>query len=195
MLTRLGELARTERRDSRAHERWHEALAVDPTCWPATLSLAEADSDAGLPLAALVRLEALPPAVQALPRVRRAAARLYEGAGRRRETDRVLEELARERRVDVDLLHQLAGRARARGDGGEARARLAAAAALRPDLPSLEIELARLFEGAGEQQRARSTLEAVAARVPDDPATLVALGKLLHRLGDGAGAIERCAPR
>jgi tetratricopeptide (TPR) repeat protein len=191
LLTRLGELARTERRDSRAHERWQEALAVDPTCWPATLSLAEADSDAGLPLAALVRLEALPPAVQALPRVRRVAARLYEAAGRRRETDRVLEALVRERRVDVDLLHQLAGRARARGDGGESRARLAAAAALRPDLPSLEIELGRLFEGAGEQQRARSTLEAVAARLPDDPATLVALGKLLHRLGDGAGAIDR----
>jgi transglutaminase-like putative cysteine protease/tetratricopeptide (TPR) repeat protein len=191
LLTRLGELARTERRDSRAHERWQEALAVDPTCWPATLSLAEADSDAGLPLAALVRLEALPPAVQALPRVRRAAARLYEAAGRRRETDRVLEALARERRVDVDLLHQLAGRARARGDGGEARARLAAAAALRPDLPSMEVELGRLFEGAGEQQRARSTLEAVAARLPDDPGTLVAVGKLLHRLGDAAGAIER----
>ena len=190
LLTRLGELARTERRDSRAHERWQEALAVDPTCWPATLSLAEADSDAGLPLAALVRLEALPPAVQTLPRVRRVAARLYEAAGRRRETDRVLEALVRERRVDVDLLHQLAGRARARGDGGESRARLAAAAALRPDLPSLEIELGRLFEGAGEQQRARSTLEAVAARLPDDPATLVALGKLLHRLGDGAGAID-----
>ncbi len=190
-MTRLGELARTERRDDRAHEQWHEALALDAGCWQATLAVAEAEVDAGLPLAALVRLEVLPPAVQALPRVRRVAARLYEAAGRRREADRAIEALARERRVDVDLLHQLAGRARARGDGEEARARLAAASALRPDLPSLDVERARLFEGAGEPQRARSTLEALAVRLPDDPTTLVALGKLLHRLGAAPEAIER----
>ena len=69
--------------------------------------------------------------------------------------------------------------------------RLAAAAALRPDLPSLEIELARLDEGAGEGARALAGLTALAGRLPDDPATLIALGKLLHRLGRTDEALVR----
>ncbi len=69
--------------------------------------------------------------------------------------------------------------------------RLAAAAALRPDLPSLEIELARLDEGAGEGARALAGLTALAGRLPDDPSTLIALGKLLHRLGRTDEALVR----
>ena len=191
VLARLGEIARAERRQSRAAQAWHEALALDPACWPAALALAEDEADASLALAGLARVQALPPEIQALPRVRRATARLYEAVGRSREAARVLEDIARERRTDVDLLHQLAVRARQAGDGAEARARLAAAAALRPDLPSLEIELAKLFEGAGEDQRALSTLTGLATRLPDDPHTLVALGKLLHRMGRGGEALER----
>src|SRR5580692_2300737 len=191
LLARLGELARTERREARAAESFREALAIDPGCWPATLAMADEESEAALPLAALARFESLPAAVQALPRVRRAAARLYEAAGRRSASDRTLAALAGERRQEVDLLHQLAARARARGDGAEARTRLAAAAALRPDLPSLEIELARFDEGAGEGARALASLTALAARLPDDPATLIALGKLLHRLGRTDEALGR----
>ena len=149
LLARLGELARTERRETRATESFRSALALDAGCWPAALALADQESEAALPLAALARLEALPPAVQALPRVRRAAARLYEAAGRRSASDRLLAALSDERRIEVDLLHQLAARARARGDGAEARARLAAAAALRPDLPSLAIELGAVRRGGG----------------------------------------------
>ena len=134
LLGRLGELARTERRETRATESFRSALALDAGCWPAALALADQESEAALPLAAVARLEALPPAVQALPRVRRAAARLYEAAGRRSASDRLLAALSEQRRIEVDLLHQLATRARARGDGAEARVRLAAAAALRPDL-------------------------------------------------------------
>jgi transglutaminase-like putative cysteine protease/Flp pilus assembly protein TadD len=118
-------------------------------------------------------------------------ARLYEAAGRRTEAERVLGALAGERRADVDLLHELAGWARARGDGPAATARLAAAAALRPDLPSLPIELARFYEGAGDSERALATLSALAARLPDDPPTLVALGKLLRRMGRTGEALER----
>src|SRR6185437_13399818 len=135
LLARLGELARTERREARAAEAFRAALA---------------------------RLEALPGAVRALPRVRRAAARLYEAAGRRSDSDRELGALAEGRRLEVDLLHQLAARARARGDRREARARLAAAAKLRPDLPSLWVELARLDEGTGDPEQARAELTAVA---------------------------------
>jgi transglutaminase-like putative cysteine protease/tetratricopeptide (TPR) repeat protein len=191
LLARLGELARTERRETRATESFRSALAFDAGCWPATLALADQESEATLPLAALARVEALPAAVQALPRVRRAAARLYEAAGRRSTSDRLLTALSNERRIDVDLLHQLAARARARGDAGEARARLATAAALRPDLPSLTVELARFEEGAGEGARALAGLTALAERLPDDPSTLVALGKLLHRLGRTDDALVR----
>ena len=118
LLARLGELARTERRETRATESFRSALALDAGCWPAVLALADQESEATLPLAALARVEALPAAVQALPRVRRAAARLYEAAGRRSASDRLLTALSDERRSEVDLLHQLAARARARGDAG-----------------------------------------------------------------------------
>ncbi|HEX3903308.1 MAG TPA: DUF3857 domain-containing protein [Polyangia bacterium] len=191
LLARLGELARTERREARATESFRQALTIDPGCWPAALALADDESEAALPLAAVARLEALPAAVRTLPHVRRAAARLYEAAGRRGESDRELTALAGERRQEVDLLHQLAVRARARGDGREARARLAAAAALRPDLPSLTVELARFDEGAGDAEQARAELTALAARLPDDPETLIALGKLLHRLGRTDEALGR----
>src|SRR5579871_2393677 len=183
LLARLGELARTERREARAAEALRAALALDAGCWPAALAVADDEAEAALPLAALARLESLPAAVRALPRVRRAAARLYEVAGRRSDSDRELRALADDRRLEVDLLHQLAARARARDDASEARARLAAASALRPDLPSLAIDLARNQEGAGDAEGARAVLSAVAARLPDDPATLIALGKLLHRMG------------
>jgi transglutaminase-like putative cysteine protease len=191
LLARLGEEARTERREVRAAESLRAALAVDPGCWPAVLALAGEESEAGLPLAALAQLQALPAAVRTLPRVRRTEARLDEAAGRREESDRVLAALAGERQLEVDLLHQLASRARARGDGREARARLAAAAELRPDLPSLTLDLARLDEGAGEASRAAATLGALAARLPDDPATAIALGKLLRRLGRTEEALGR----
>ncbi len=183
LLARLGVSARAARRDARALEAWREALAVDPTCWAASLAIAQEEADAGLPLTAVTRLEGLLPQSRALQRVRRAAVRLYDAAGRQREADRVLLDLAGDRRRDTDLMHQLSIRARRRGDGEEARTRLAAVVALRPDVPSLEIELARLLEGAGEAERALATLKGLAARLPDEPSALVALGKLLHRQG------------
>jgi transglutaminase-like putative cysteine protease/Flp pilus assembly protein TadD len=189
LLARLGVTARAARRDAAALEAWRDALAIDPDCWTASLAIAQEEADAGLPLTAVTRLEALPAHSRNLSRVRRAAVRVYDMAGRQREADRVLADLAHDRRRDVDLMHQLSIRARRRGDGEEARARLAGAAALRPDLPSLEIELGRLLEGAGDTQRALATLRELAARLPDEPAALVALGKLLHRTGKGDEAL------
>jgi len=189
LLARLGATARAARRDTRALAAWREALAIDPDCWTAGLALAQEESDAGLPLTAVTRFEALPAFSRALPRVRRAAVRLYDAAGRQREADRVLADLALERRRDIDLMHQLSIRARRRGDGGEARTQLSAVVALRPDVPALTIELARLLEGAGDTQRALATLRELAARLPDEPAAQVALGKLLHRLGKGDEAM------
>jgi transglutaminase-like putative cysteine protease/tetratricopeptide (TPR) repeat protein len=188
---RLGLLARTERREARAAAALEGALALEPRCWTASLAVAEEAAEAGLPLAALDRLEHLGPDARALPRVRRALARLYESAGRRADAERALDELARDRQADVDILHEQSGWARARGDGATAAERLAAAVALRPDLPSLAIELARLEEGTGAPERALATLSALAARVPDDPQTLIALGKLLRRTGRTAEALAR----
>ena len=59
LLARLGVAARAARRDARALEAWREALAIDPTCWPASLAIAQEEADAGLPLTAVTRLEAL----------------------------------------------------------------------------------------------------------------------------------------
>ncbi|HEY4392455.1 MAG TPA: DUF3857 domain-containing protein [Polyangia bacterium] len=191
LLARLGEEARTERREARAAESFRAALALDAGCWPAVLALAGEESEAGLPLAALARMGTLPAAVRALPRARRTEARLDEAAGRRGESDRVLGALCEGRQLEVDLLHQLAARARARGDAREARARLAAAAELRPDLPSLALDLARIDEGAGDAARAVAGLAEVAARLPDDPATAIALGKLLRRQGRTDEALGR----
>jgi len=190
LLARLGVAARAARRDAAALDAWREALSIDPACWTASLAIAQEEADAGLPLTAVTRLEALPARSRTLPRVRRAAVRLYDMAGRQREADRVLADLVHDRRRDTDLLHQLSIRARRRGDGDEARTRLAAAAVLRPDLPSLEIELGRMFEGAGDLPRALATLRELAARLPDEPAALVALGKLLHR----AGKVDEALP-
>jgi len=189
LLARLGAAARAARRDTHALATWREALAIDPDCWTAGLAIAQEESDAGLPLTAVTRFEALPAFAGALPRVRRAAVRLYDAAGRQRDADRVLAELALERRRDTDLMHQLSIRARRRGDGAEARTRLSAIVALRPDVPSLAIELARLLEGAGDAQNALATLRDLAARLPDEPAAQVALGKLLHRTGKGDEAL------
>ena len=58
-------------------------------------------------------------------------------------------------------------------------------------MPSLQIELARLFEGDGDRVGALATLTAAVDRMPDEPATLVAQGKLLHRMGRAADGLER----
>jgi transglutaminase-like putative cysteine protease/Flp pilus assembly protein TadD len=132
---------------------------------------------------ALARVEALPELVRAVPRVRRPWARLLDAAGRTREADGLLEELARSRQHDIELLHELAARARSRGDEATFIARLAEAAALRPDLPSLSIDLSRAQEGTGELARAREALEAAARHLPGDAGVLASLGKLLLRQG------------
>jgi tetratricopeptide (TPR) repeat protein len=191
LLTRLGDTARAQRRDAVAVARWREALALDPGCWPAALALADEEQTAGLPLVALARVAALPEAARAVSHVRRQWARLLDTAGRTQRADRLLEELTATSRHDVELLHELATRARNRGDARAFVARLSEAAALRPDLPSLSIDLSRALEGQGEGARAREVLLALAARLPDDAGVLGTLGKLLHRQGRRDEALVR----
>ncbi len=155
------------------------------------MALAEEEQSAGLPLVALARVEALSEATRAVPRVRRQWARLLDAAGRTRDADRTLDELAVVRRHDVELVHELATRARNRGDARAFVARLSEAAALRPDLPSISIDLARALEGAGEGARALEVLDSLAGRLPDDAGVLAHLGKLLHRQGRRDEALAR----
>jgi cellulose synthase operon protein C len=191
ILARMGDTARSQRRDAVALERWRQALQIDPACWPASLALADEEQGAGFPQVAVARIEALPDDVRGVPRVRRQLARLLEMAGRHRDAEHLLDDLARQRQHDVELGHQLAARARVRGDTGQFIARLAAAAALRPDLPSLSLELGRALEGAGQTAQAITVLTELAARLPDDPGVLAQLGKLLHRLGRRDEALVR----
>ena len=188
---RLADLARGGRGETRAMALLREALAVDPGGWPAAVAMADAESDAGLSLAALARLKALSDGVRRLAAVRRVWIRVADAAGLRPDAARELAALADERRADVDIQDQAARWARARGDGAEAKVRLGAAAALRPDLPALSIELARLEEGAGQTAEARARLSALAERLADEPTVLVALGKFLHRTGDPSAGLVR----
>src|SRR5207248_5307116 len=115
-LSRLGELARQHRREAAAATSWRQALQADPACWPASVAIAFDEQGAGLASAALLRLEALPPSVQQVPRVARARARVLEALGRRDESEAVLTGLGQVRRSDLDLLQEVAGARRNRGD-------------------------------------------------------------------------------
>ena len=191
MLAALGDTARAQRRDAVALARWREALATDAGCWPAALALADEEQAAGLPSIALARLEALPEAARRVSRVRRQWVRLLDAVGRTREADKLFEDMRGTFAGDAEYLHELATRARGRGETTAFVEALSRAAALRPDLPSLEIEHATALEGAGEEARARDALTALAARLPDDAGVLAHLGKLLRRQGRRDEALAR----
>jgi tetratricopeptide (TPR) repeat protein/transglutaminase-like putative cysteine protease len=147
------------------------------------VALSSEELDAGLPRRALDRLGALPEAVREVPRVTRLWVRVLEAVDRREEADALLARLDRSRQVDGEVAHQLAGRARARGDAVAAIQYLRRAAELRPDLPSLALELARGLEGSGDGAGALAVLNELGVRMPDEPTVQAQLGKLLHRLG------------
>jgi hypothetical protein len=188
-LARLGDVARDQHRELDAPASWRAALQADAACWPASLGLAAEEQAAGLTALAVARIEALPEATRRLPRVMRDLARLYGIQDRNAEGDRMLGDILRVRRDDVEVAHELARRARERGDADGAIELLRRAAAARPDLPALTIELARALEGAGQRGPARAALEDLAARLPDDPSARAQLGKLLHRAGERARAL------
>lgn len=189
VLAALGDVAREQRRDALAIERWRAALDAEPGWWPAALALAEEEQAAGLPAAALARLESLPPVIRGLPRVVRFRARLNAGVERNTEALRLWRQLASSERNDLEVLRELADAARVRGAADEAIALAARAAALRPDLHGLTMDWARALEGAGRAVDARAALEAATGRLPDEPALHAELGRLLDRSGDVKGAL------
>lgn len=189
VLAALGDVAREQRRDALAIERWRAALDAEPRWWPAALALAEEEQAAGLPAAALARLESSTSLVRSLPRVIRFRARLNETVDRNTEALRLWRQLASSERNDLEVLRELTDAARVRGAAGEAIGLAARAAALRPDLHGLTVDWARALEGAGRSAEARAALEAAAGRLLDEPALHAELGRMLDRSGDAKGAL------
>ena len=188
LLARLGELARTERREARALEAWREALAIDPGCW--TGHARDRGGGGGRGPAAqggLARVDG--PRVRDAGPAARAAGRVPALRGRwpapRRRPACWRSWRASVGWTSTSCTSSRAGRGR-RGDGGEARARLAVAAAAAPGHRLAGDRARPLRRRGAATRRARSRrCPRWQRRLPDDPPTLVALGKLLHRMGKG----------
>ncbi|HEY8925371.1 MAG TPA: hypothetical protein VIU64_13385, partial [Polyangia bacterium] len=160
VLSALGDVARDQRRPAAAADLWRAALAADPRCWPASLSLAGEEQTAGFPALALARLDALSSSARAVPIVARERARLLLVLGRREDAERELAGLLPHAQDDVELLRELGAYAWDRGDAAAAARYAEAAARARLDLPSLAIDVARYREGRGDVAGARQVLEA-----------------------------------
>ncbi|HVR62798.1 MAG TPA: DUF3857 and transglutaminase domain-containing protein [Polyangia bacterium] len=193
VLAKLGDVARQQRHDTVAIERWRQALRADAGCWPAQVALAEDEQSAGLTQAATARLEALPAGLRAVRRVGMALVRQWQTGDRHDLADPLLAELARARQDDAEIAHQLSLRARQRGEAAAAVAALRRAAAWRPELSGLTVDLARALEGNGDREQALASLRALAARLPDDAPAQAQLGKLLLRMGKREEARQHLA--
>ena len=190
ILTALGDVARDQRREAAANELWRRAQTADPGYWPVALSLASAEQNAGLPWAALKRLEALPPGVGALPAVHRAIVRLLVAVDRPEDAAAELKTMLPDARDDVEIWRELGAFSWDRGNRAESLRALMVAATLRPDLPSLTVDWAREREGDGDVAGARAVLEAAARRMPDEFSFTAELGKLLDRHGELGEAVK-----
>ena len=153
VLSRLGDVARDLHRDAVALGRWREAIATDARCWPASLAIAEEEQSAGLPYLALGELEALPARAREIPRVKRQLAGLLDSVDRHAEADRLMGELAAARHRDVEVAHDLARRARARGDAATAIELLRRSAAVRPDSAGADRRFRARPRGGGAHRR------------------------------------------
>jgi cellulose synthase operon protein C len=194
VLAELGDLAQRQHRPEAALQRWRQAAAADPTSVPAELALAGEEREAGLYAAALQSLDALPAVARSTSVVREAHARALEAMDRLAEAEAERRQLWDERRSDAELLRDLAGEARRRGDQSQAAQRYGEAAVWRPDLPFLTIEQARMLEGAGQGTEAEAVLRKALVRLPDEPRLHEEMGRLLARMGrlqEAAASLRR----
>ena len=183
LLAELGDLAQRQRRQEVALQRWREAAAADPTSLAAQLALAGEEREIGLHAAALRRLDALAGAARNVPAVLAARAHTLEALGRFAQAEAELRHLWDARRSDADLLRDLAGAARRRGDHSQAARLYGEAAGWRPDLHFFIIEQAHTLEGAGQGTLAESVLRKALLRLSDEPRLHEELGRLLARMG------------
>jgi tetratricopeptide (TPR) repeat protein/transglutaminase-like putative cysteine protease len=183
LLADLGDLAQRQHRPEAALQRWQEAASADPTSIPAQLNLASEERETGLYAAALRRLDALPAAAKGVPAVIEAHARTLEALGRLAAAESDWRHLWNTRRSDAELLRDLAGAARRRGDESQAAQSYGEAAGWRPDLHYLIIEQAHMLEGKGQGSEAVAVLRKALLRLPDEPRLHEELGRLLARLG------------
>jgi transglutaminase-like putative cysteine protease/tetratricopeptide (TPR) repeat protein len=183
LLADLGDLAQRQHRLEAALQRWLEAASADPTSIPAQLDLASEERETGLFAAALRRLDALPAAAKSVPAVIEAHARTLEALGRLHAAESDWRHLWDTRRSDAELLRELAGAARRRGDESQAAQSYGEAAGWRPDSYFLIIEQAHMLEGKGQGREAVAVLRKALLRLPDEPRLHEELGRLLARLG------------
>ena len=194
VLAELGDLAQRQHRPETALQRWREAAAGDPTSVPVQLDLAGEEREAGLPAAALRRLEALAGPAAGLSAVIEARARTLEALDRFSQAEAEWRRLWNTRRSDAELLRELAGAARRRGDESQAAQLYGEAAAWRPDLHYLAIEQAHVLEGAGRGREAEEVLRTALLRLLDEPRLHEELGRLLARTGrsqEAASSLRR----
>jgi transglutaminase-like putative cysteine protease/tetratricopeptide (TPR) repeat protein len=194
VLAELGDLAQRQHRPEAALQLWREAEAADPTSVPAQLALAGEEREAGLYAAALRRLDTLPASARKISAVREARARALDALGRVLEAERERRQLGDTRRSDSELLRDLAGAARRRGDEKLAARLYGEAAAWRPDLHYLSIEQAHMLDGAGRGSEAEEVLRKALLRLPDEPRLHEELGRLLARMGrphEAAASLRR----
>lgn len=133
-------------------------------------------------------------------------ARILVGAGRDRDAEALLAQLAPEQRRPIaDAIAEMrAGRLReeakrlaAQGRDGAAVAALEQAAALDPADPWLRHDLARLYAARGEPQRARALFDDLLARRPRDPDARYAWALVLssmERETEAMGVLEMIPP-
>ncbi|MBN2575269.1 MAG: DUF3857 domain-containing protein [Deltaproteobacteria bacterium] len=182
-LAAIGQLWRSQGREDTAVAVLREAVAADPACVPAQLALAREERRAGLAAAALARISRLPDDAQALPAVQDALAEALMSLERRRASEAVQRAALATRRIDVELLRELASAARARGDPVEGAGLLAEALRWRPDFTNLAVDQAALLEGNGDVVGARAVLSQASRRLPGDARLLEELGRLEARAG------------
>ena len=190
VLVDLGRLWRRQHRDDEAIARWREAIALDPQCVPAQLSLAREEQRAGLTATALGRLSSLPEPARMLPIVQDAMADVLAALGRRRESEELQQATRKVRRSETVVLRDLAAAARARGDLANAARLYGEAASWRPDLSSLIFDQVAMLEGTGDVGAAEGVLLSALARLPDDPGLYEETGRLQARSGQTLAAVK-----
>ncbi|HEX2569865.1 MAG TPA: DUF3857 domain-containing protein [Polyangia bacterium] len=181
-LTELARVYLEARRERRAMDLLHQALAADPDDFPATLALGQLVADGGLPAAGQALVEEVARRHGALAVLRAQAEMTLQ-----RDQDTLAEPFYRRLREanqeDLSALRALFRLARDRGDIPAALGYLDELIRARPELSSPVGEREELLVGLGRYDEARAVLEQAIADCPEEARLHERLGRVLHRLG------------
>jgi tetratricopeptide (TPR) repeat protein/transglutaminase-like putative cysteine protease len=187
-LTELARVYAEARRERRAMDLLHQALAADPDYFPATLALGQLAADGGLPAAGQALIEEVARRHGALAVLRAQAELIVQ-----RDQDALAEPLYRRlheaNQEDLSALRALYRLARNRGDIPVALGFLDELTRARPELSSPVSEREELLVGLGRFDEARALLVQAIADCPEEARLHERLGCVLHRLGREAEAL------